>query len=65
VCSPLALDRRLRLDAFLPRDQRCDLPWNQALLVMAHGCLTALGALAYFAGSLLAEYLMPLLESSG
>jgi hypothetical protein len=27
--------------------------------------LTALGALAYFAGSLLAEYLMPLLESWG
>jgi hypothetical protein len=27
--------------------------------------LTALGTLAYFAGSLLAEYLMPLLESWG
>jgi hypothetical protein len=27
--------------------------------------LTALGTLAYFAGSLLAEYLMPVLESWG
>jgi hypothetical protein len=36
---------------------------SQALLVMARGGLTALGTLAYVARSLLAEYLMPLLES--